>query len=521
AAQAQALWAAAEARLQPLVSERKLPLAMWLERLAALWLNDLTTAADWRDDPAGRSVLMALRLEAPWNAAPAWRAAAGQTAMTLDEFIAWADEALEEASYVPPADPQARVVITPLARAMLRPFVAAVCPGADDRRLGSVEVQPDLFGPAVAEALGVEGAAHQQRREALAFVQLLRLPRVTLLRREADGVEPVGHSPLVERLRLARAAAQSPELPRHGAQPPQRLLMPMPVSPPLPRVPLATGRWPASLSASAVEALRDCPYRFYSRVLLGLSEPQELDVSPDKRDYGLWLHAVLMRFHEGRAPTADLLADSARLSEAALAIEAEQGLAPGDLLPFRASFEALAPAYLVWLHAREAEGLHWWLGEAERRAEPPEWQGVGLHGRLDRVDHDRAGHVQVLDYKTGSTASLKTRVAEPLEDTQLAFYAALVLAAGDATPDALSAAYLALDDRAGPQTIAHADIAEHAQALLQGLAVDLERLRAGAPLQALGQGPVCDFCEARGLCRRDHWAPPETPLDDAAAEGEA
>ena len=31
-------------------------------------------------------------------------------------------------------------------------------------------------------------------------------------------------------------------------------------------------------------------------------------------------------------------------------------------------------------------------------------------------------------------------------------------------------------------------------------------MRDGAALPALGEGPVCDFCEARGLCRRDHWA---------------
>jgi ATP-dependent helicase/nuclease subunit B len=35
---------------------------------------------------------------------------------------------------------------------------------------------------------------------------------------------------------------------------------------------------------------------------------------------------------------------------------------------------------------------------------------------------------------------------------------------------------------------------------------DLARIEAGAPLAALGEGKVCDFCAARGLCRRDFWA---------------
>ena len=30
-------------------------------------------------------------------------------------------------------------------------------------------------------------------------------------------------------------------------------------------------------------------------------------------------------------------------------------------------------------------------------------------------------------------------------------------------------------------------------------------LEPGEPLQALGQGELCEHCEARGLCRRDHW----------------
>ena len=45
-----------------------------------------------------------------------------------------------------------------------------------------------------------------------------------------------------------------------------------------------------------------------------------------------------------------------------------------------------------------------------------------------------------------------------------------------------------------------------ARLLLQGLGRDLERLRGGAALPALGEGRACDWCAARGLCRRDDWA---------------
>ena len=131
------------------------------------------------------------------------------------------------------------------------------------------------------------------------------------------------------------------------------------------------------------------------------------------------------------------------------------------------------------------------------------------------------GRVELLDYKTGSAAGLAAKVNQGLEDTQLAFYAALALAAGDAATGALAAAYLGLDDpRAGPVAVPHDQVDADARVLLQQLGLEFERLRDGEPMLALGQGEACEHCEARGLCRRDQWAPPptETPADASASE---
>jgi ATP-dependent helicase/nuclease subunit B len=100
---------------------------------------------------------------------------------------------------------------------------------------------------------------------------------------------------------------------------------------------------------------------------------------------------------------------------------------------------------------------------------------------------------------------VKKRLADLLEDTQLAFYAALLTAeAHDATPRAI---YLSLTERETPKGFEHEDVAFSAALLVDGLAGDLAALRAGAGAPALGEGDVCRTCEARGLCRRDHWAP--------------
>jgi ATP-dependent helicase/nuclease subunit B len=50
--------------------------------------------------------------------------------------------------------------------------------------------------------------------------------------------------------------------------------------------------------------------------------------------------------------------------------------------------------------------------------------------------------------------------------------------------------------------------------LSEHLAAERVRIEQGAPLPALGEGTVCEVCEARGLCRRDHWS-----LGDEADNG--
>ncbi|MET0518989.1 MAG: PD-(D/E)XK nuclease family protein, partial [Burkholderiaceae bacterium] len=186
-----------------------------------------------------------------------------------------------------------------------------------------------------------------------------------------------------------------------------------------------------------------------------------------------------------------------------------QGLPPGEFLPFWASFERFVPRYLDWLAATETEGQRYAAGEQDRSVTPfaePELTGLRLRGRIDRIDHfDAQGQARMLiDYKTGGLTGLKAKIANPLEDTQLAVYAALV--AGEA--EQLTAQYLALDDSRGIAGVEHPQVQRSAALLIEGVGRDLQAAHAGAPLPALGEGQVCTFCEMRGLCRRDDWAEP-------------
>ena len=45
----------------------------------------------------------------------------------------------------------------------------------------------------------------------------------------------------------------------------------------------------------------------------------------------------------------------------------------------------------------------------------------------------------------------------------------------------------------------------YTQALHDGVIDDFQRIWQGQGMPPLGEGAVCDYCEARGLCRKDHW----------------
>lgn len=498
------LWAAAQQALVPLregPSQRSL--ADWLLSLGEA-LQRLGASARLEAQDAGIQVLDALWLRrSPWPDS-AHEAALQHTRLSYTDFLGWVDASLEAAQFAPKAAGPVAVLITPMARAMLRPFGAVVLPGADAQTLGPAPAGPALIADSQAEALGLPTLAQRREAQALTFAQLLRAPALTLLRCRSRGQGPLAPSPLLERLALAlQAAGRSPMANWLD----QRPVLALPRQPQPRSAAGAAGLLPAQLSASALDSLRQCPYQFFARVLLGLREPQELEAPADKRDYGTWLHAVLHQFHERRACGAPL-ADAELLLQAAQEQMRELGLSEAEFLPFSASFERFVPLYLDWLVGHEAGGARYLAGELDRSIQPfaplgQPLQDLVLKGRIDRVDS--ADDAQLLiDYKTGGASALKAKVASPLEDTQLAVYALLMGAeAGGAEQ---RACYLALDEAKGVETFVHPDVGRSAAVLAEGLAEDLTALHGGASLPALGEGQACDYCEMRGLCRRDDWS---------------
>lgn len=466
----------------------------WLARLRRL-LEDCGLYAALQGDGAGAQVLSALRLHAHEVAARdvlAEHALWSQRRMDLAEFTQWVDSVLEGANFQPVYPQREEVVIVPMSQMLARPFAAVVLAGCDEVRLNP---SPDPVGgwtPAQRLGLGLPTREEVTRAMRAAWLHALQTPVCDVLWRTADEAgEALLPSTLVQLLQR--------DSPHHlRADPrPDRILNRKPVLRPMPKgAALPLRHW----TQGAYDDLRQCPYRFFAMRQLGLRSADELESEVDKRDFGLWLHEVLQRFHAtlSAASGQDRAIRCTLLDEAALLTTEAMGLPEGEFLPFAAAWPAVREGYLDWLFDHETEGLRFSSGETVREQTVG---GLTLMGRVDRIDLASDGQTLVLDYKTENITKTRSRIKDPFEDTQIAFYAALF------PNDTLRGAYVNIAERGGTRTVEQSSIVEARDALIEGMLGDWERIAQGAALPALGDGAACDFCQARGLCRKDSWDP--------------
>ncbi len=466
-------------------------------RSAAQWLlslkNVLSATGQWgalMQDAAGRDCVQALHLLQPEALAE------HNLPISLNDFSTWASDCLENASFKPSADDAVtQVVVLPLAQVLARPFEAIVIAAADEQRLGASPEPVGHWSAAQREALGLPSRTALAAELQAVWASALSVPQVDVLWRSAEGDQVLQPSPLLQRWLLTHATNDAHEAHASLAAPDPRVSQRVQAAPTAAPQPTAGALRVTSLSASSYSDLRTCPYRFFALRLLGLQEADELNTEINKRDFGSWLHSVLADFHTRRKANPDMTDDATLLDQCA----ADNRIHDAGFVPFAAAWPQVRSSYLLWLAQHESEG---WQFDQSELTRSLAHEGIELKGRLDRVDRlsrgPEAGTAYVLDYKTESTSVSKERVKNPLEDTQLAFYAALL---GE---DDIHAAYVNVAERSTAST-AQPDIMPARDALLTGISTDLQRIHAGQTLPALGEGTACDYCAARGLCRKDMW----------------
>lgn len=468
--------------------QRARPLAHWLRDLRAA----LQASGQWgplASDAAGDKVFEALRLHEGSESV-----FTGTDRLSQQDFSMWASQALEAASFQPTHPPEAQVVILPLSQLLGRPMQAVVLPGCDEVRLPVSPEPPGMWTPAQRELLGLPSREEMAGAQRTAWNYALRMPHIDVLWRTSESGERLMPGGFVQEIQLANAKSGT----ENSAADPReaRFLQAMPTPHPMP-----TGEaLPVNrLSASAYEDLRRCPYRFFALRQLKLQESDELESELGKRDFGNWLHTLLHHFHVALkdSPTSDHQARLAMLNSAAEQAGIELALTDSEFLPFSAIWPRVREGYLEWLAGHEASGAQFAEGEV--------WKGmdygdIQLIGKIDRIDQMPDGSRLVMDYKTEASGVTRERIKGGQEDTQLAFYAALL------ADDTLAAAYVNLGEKEATKTFAQDDIVDLRDHLVEGILSDMARIKRAAPLPALGEGKACEYCSARGLCRKDFWS---------------
>lgn len=470
------------------LSVRRDTLSGWLRRLL-LALEDLGAVDAFRGDVAGSQLLNLLQgLTAEVAPHP--------VQSSFARWRAWLLQQLETATFVDTGiDSPLR--LTSLTGARLRAFQAVLVMGADAGHLPAAS-PPGIFNEALRAELGLPGRLQslEEQRQHLADI-LAQTPQVLVTWQATREGDPNPLSPWLELLdtlhrltygrdlRMPGQASFSPQLPvSHGTPPPRPFL----------------ARLPETLSASAWQSLVACPYQFFARYGLGLREVEEVAEGVEKRDYGQVAHDILRAFHQDHPRLAEmdrqtLVDELERISRSRFAPLLE---AHYLALAWQARWLRQVPAYVDWAVAREADGYTWQAAEVQGRVEMDLGDGVRvtLVGRLDRLDRGEDG-LAVLDYKTQSRDVLRRKLKEPGEDVQLPFYG-LLSGAGQA-------AFVALDDPRLGEVPWPGDLGEAARREARRIADTWTALAGGTPLPALGAAHTCQWCEMRGLCRRDYW----------------
>ncbi|MFA7291185.1 MAG: PD-(D/E)XK nuclease family protein [Rhodocyclaceae bacterium] len=477
---------------QRILGGKPAPLAKWIARLQR-GLDALGATGMLQADAAGDEILELLTQRQ------------GELAESTASFgfAAWRDwfnRELEGGAFRDRGI-SSSVVMLPRHDVRLRRFEAAIVIGADAEQLAPA-AGGTFFNQAVRRDLGLptrEDAERALRRDL--ELLLSTVPRVLVTWQHRQAGEARQLAPEFDLLSTLHALAWGDDLVRtplpmaREAAAAADSLPALPVQA-RPSAPLA--QVPARVSVSGLASLVACPYQFFARHVLRLNELDEVAEELEKSDYGQLVHRSLERFHAAH-PSLAGLDDAAALAALSATVESVFAEAEADnwlALGWRLRWQARLPAYLAWQREREEAGWRWQAAEVKvaRSLPLPDGATVELYGRIDRIDCAGPAGFGLLDYKTRKLTDLRRQMAD---DIQLPAYALL-------HGEAAEAAYVALDDEKVGTVACADDLADAGAAQGERLQAAFAALRNGAAMPAHGVDSVCRWCEASGLCRRDH-----------------
>lgn len=426
--------------------------------------------------------------------------------MSWPEFRELLDRAIERETFAPSARGPVRLLTLEQAQG-LSCEVLVLAGATRDKLPGSPAARP-FFNESVRLELGLPG---WQSRRALALARLRRVleaaPQVLVTFAAENEEEPAQASPWIEAIEFAAGASlRETSLPARAGSAEVEVAQAAP-EPAVPRsapAPAVTATMlPEMLSASAHQALIDCPYRFYARSLLRLRAESAPDEDPDRSDYGQHVHLILQAFTEAvpkhpelpppfaaAVTPANRAAAQTRLEEIAAAVFAPELRTRALALRWQAEFRAAIPKLLDWFVKRPKLASV----RSEVDLQQP-FEGLTLGGRADRLEILAGGERTIVDYKTGKLPKKDDLAAG--EQVQLLHYALL-------DPQVSSVEYLPVREDTQPLALSE-ELPELREATRARLAAALASIRGGSTLIAHGDEATCEYCDFSGVCRREDW----------------
>ncbi len=456
-----------------------------------------------------------------------------QVTMRLPEWLSLLKTVIEEASYQEVGQQaQATLSILPLSSTRLREFDAVVLVGCDEQQLPAFSEPPLFFSDTLNRLLKASTVTAQYIQQARDLSQLLvSCPQVDLLwQSKSKSGEPLRPSAWISRLRT-----QLPDWPILKVRPDTYAGHSNPLREAVTTV-SSDIAIPISMSPSAYKALRDCPYRYYVRSILGLRKAKEFEEGFDASLAGQVLHALLKNFFQALKTEEQKPHSSIHQGEDARCDWMQKHLTKHSEKEFERLIKGDArvtgtlrdwqkqiPSFVDWQLKREAEG--WQFHDAElpvgfmvMLTDPDGVQReIEIAGRADRFDvnTDNANVAAVIDYKNQGIAKIKKRAERFLDDPQLLIYARAVnenaIAAHLPGRTVKQAEWVSLkaDLKKADDKIVRAHPVEKMPEMMEQfsgqLNEDLEVLWARKPMKAFAPDSVCQYCEARGICRKGMW----------------
>lgn len=446
--------------------------------------------------------------------------------MNWAEFRAWLGRALEQASFIPLAQHQSIQLLT-LEQSELVNFDAVILAGADSSQLPGASSSTPFFNDAIRYELKLPTGSERHALRFYHFRRLLEAADSILITYHAESSsDPALPSAWVELINAFHQLAYGDSLPDwelstlasldstyiydHSAPLPKVSEQPSPTNNPV----------PDRLSASALQNLIDCPYRFFASHILKLRAPDEVREVMEKSDFGSRVHRILEAFfvdiehlpgpwqgtltRSGQQQAITLLND---ISLTVFARDLENNSRHRNWL---ALWKKQIPAFVNW-QIKYFEQHHITTLQAEQSLQNTQFSPhTILSGKLDRIDIDSGSETILLDYKTGALPTAKSVLAG--EYVQLPFYAMLTesMTGGNHVNEV---AYVGLLDK--NPTTKHAQIKYQAlegEQLSELVSQSQQRLHEilgalddGAGLPAWGDDKTCARCDIQGICRKQSW----------------